>query len=106
MTIRSRSAPAALVAAMSRTHFDAKSDQFLSRLNIARRYGCGSSVKFCHLAQGDSDVYPRLAPTSEWDVAAGCAILAAVGNRTIEARRWEAYRTLTEELARRRPQWA
>jgi 3'(2'), 5'-bisphosphate nucleotidase len=36
-------------------------------------------VKFCHIAQGDADLYPRLAPTREWDIAAGCAILTAAG---------------------------
>ena len=36
-------------------------------------------MKFCHIAEGKADLYPRLAPTSEWDIAAGCAILAAAG---------------------------
>src|SRR4029079_4177008 len=78
-TIKTRSAPAELTAAISRTHLDPRSEEFLSRFKMAKRYGCGSSVKFCHLAQGDADIYPRLAPTSEWDIAAGCAILAAAG---------------------------
>jgi 3'(2'), 5'-bisphosphate nucleotidase len=77
--IRVRNAPAELTAAISRTHLDPNSEAFLSRLNVKQRYGCGSSVKFCHLAQGDADIYPRMAPTSEWDIAAGCAILAAAG---------------------------
>ena len=46
---------------------------------LSKRYLCGSSVKFCHLAQGEADIYPRLSPTHEWDIAAGCAILAAAG---------------------------
>ena len=46
---------------------------------------CGSSVKFCYLAQGEADVYPRLSPTREWDMAAGCAILAAAGGTVINA---------------------
>jgi len=70
-----------LTAALSRSHLDARSEEFLSRLKIGRRYGCGSSVKFCHIAQGDADIYPRLSPTSEWDVAAGAAILAAAGGK-------------------------
>jgi 3'(2'), 5'-bisphosphate nucleotidase len=77
--IKARPAPDELTAAISRTHLDPKSDEFLSRFKIARRYGCGSSVKFCHIAQGDADIYPRLAPTSEWDIAAGSAILTAAG---------------------------
>ncbi|HWC94248.1 MAG TPA: inositol monophosphatase family protein, partial [Pseudolabrys sp.] len=42
-------------------------------------YACGSSIKLCQLAQGDADLYPRLSPVCEWDIAAGCAILAAAG---------------------------
>jgi 3'(2'), 5'-bisphosphate nucleotidase len=40
---------------------------------------CGSALKFCRLAEGKVDIYPRLAPTSEWDVAAGHALVAAAG---------------------------
>jgi 3'(2'), 5'-bisphosphate nucleotidase len=83
-TIHARSAPAELVAATSRTHLDANSEAFLSGLKIRERYACGSSVKFCHLAQGDADIYPRLAPTCEWDIAAGCAILAAAGGKVTD----------------------
>lgn len=79
--IKTRAAPDEITAAISRTHLDARSEQFLSRFKIGKRYGCGSSVKFCHIAQGDADIYPRLAPTSEWDIAAGCAILTAAGGR-------------------------
>jgi 3'(2'), 5'-bisphosphate nucleotidase len=79
-TIHARTAPEdGLVAAVSRSHLDPQSDSFLARFNVARRYGCGSSIKFCHIAQGDADIYPRFAPTSEWDIAAGCAILTAAG---------------------------
>jgi 3'(2'), 5'-bisphosphate nucleotidase len=46
---------------------------------VAKRYLCGSSVKFCHIAEGGADVYPRLSPTCEWDIAAGYAILVAAG---------------------------
>jgi 3'(2'), 5'-bisphosphate nucleotidase len=81
VTIRTRPAPAALVAAVSRTHLDPNSEAFLSRLKVRERHTSGSSVKFCHLAQGDADVYPRLSPTCEWDVAAGCAILTAAGGK-------------------------
>jgi 3'(2'), 5'-bisphosphate nucleotidase len=80
-TIRTRPASSELVAAISRTHLDPNSEAFLSQLKIHERYACGSSVKFCHLAQGDADIYPRLAPTCEWDIAAGCAILMAAGGK-------------------------
>jgi 3'(2'), 5'-bisphosphate nucleotidase len=77
--IRTRPAPERLTVATSRTHLDDQTEDFLARLPLARRYLCGSAVKFCHLAQGDADLYPRLSPTREWDVAAGCAILVAAG---------------------------
>ena len=51
------------------------------------RIACGSSLKFCLLAEGSADLYPRLAPTSEWDIAAGHAVLAAAGGEVVRARR-------------------
>jgi 3'(2'), 5'-bisphosphate nucleotidase len=83
-TIRTRSAGSELTAAISRTHLDPNSEEFLSRFKIGKRYGCGSSVKFCHIAQGDADIYPRLAPTCEWDIAAGSAILTAAGGKVTD----------------------
>ncbi len=80
--IHVRKAPASLRAAISRTHLDPATEAFLSRLPVSDRYPCGSSVKFCHIAEGAADIYPRLAPTCEWDIAAGCAILAAAGGKT------------------------
>lgn len=77
--IRARPAPPRLTVATSRSHLDDMTEAFIARMPIGKRYMCGSSVKFCHLAQGDADIYPRFSPTSEWDIAAGCAILAAAG---------------------------
>jgi 3'(2'), 5'-bisphosphate nucleotidase len=77
--IRARPAPDRLIVATSRSHLDEATEDFLARLPVAKRFLCGSSVKFCYLAQGEADVYPRLSPTHEWDIAAGCAILAAAG---------------------------
>ena len=82
--IRTRPAPDRLIAATSRSHLDQATQAFLARLPLAKRFPCGSSVKFCYLAQGEADVYPRLAPTHEWDIAAGCAILAAAGGAVID----------------------
>jgi 3'(2'), 5'-bisphosphate nucleotidase len=56
-----------------------QTDAFLKHLPIARRISCGSSLKFCRIAEGRVDLYARLARTCEWDVAAGHAILAAAG---------------------------
>lgn len=77
--IHTRPAPERLVAAVSRSHLDAATEEYLSRLTLASRHPCGSSMKFCHIAEGAADIYPRLSPTSEWDIAAGCAILTAAG---------------------------
>jgi 3'(2'), 5'-bisphosphate nucleotidase len=49
------------------------------------RQELGSAVKFGRLAEGLVDIYPRLAPTSEWDVAAGCAVVAAAGGKVTDA---------------------
>lgn len=77
--IRTRPAPDRLVVAASRSHLDERTEDFIARLPVARRFLCGSAVKFCYVAQGEADVYPRLSPTHEWDIAAGCAILMAAG---------------------------
>lgn len=81
--IHTRPGPGRLTVATSRSHLDENTEDFLARLPLAKRYLCGSSVKFCYLAQGEADIYPRLSPTREWDVAAGCAILAAAGGAVI-----------------------
>ncbi len=80
VAIHCRRAPAnGFVAAVSRSHLDADSEAFLARLVISERITCGSALKLCRIAEGVADVYPRLAPTSEWDTAAGHAIVAAAG---------------------------
>lgn len=72
--------PSALV---SRAHLDAKTRDLLDALSVARRRGLGSSLKFCLIAEGKADLYPRLAPTMEWDTAAGHAVLAAAGGAVL-----------------------
>jgi 3'(2'), 5'-bisphosphate nucleotidase len=78
--IHTRSWPAGeRVAAVSRSHFDPASEAFLERIAPVQQVAAGSALKFCRLAEGAADVYPRLAPTSEWDVAAGHALVVAAG---------------------------
>jgi 3'(2'), 5'-bisphosphate nucleotidase len=77
--MRTRSAPSSLVAFASRSHLDAESDSFLKSLPIGETRFAGSSLKFCLIAEGLGDVYPRFAPTMEWDTAAGDAVLRAAG---------------------------
>ncbi|WP_137178618.1 3'(2'),5'-bisphosphate nucleotidase CysQ [Roseomonas sp. AR75] len=78
--IRARARPAkALVAVASRSHLDKDTEAFLTALPVGDRRSIGSSLKFCLVAEGEADVYPRLAPTMEWDTAAGQAVLEAAG---------------------------
>ena len=72
-----------LRAMASRSHLDAESEALIRRLPVASYRSAGSSLKFCVIAQGDGDVYPRLAPTMEWDTAAGHAVLTAAGGCVI-----------------------
>jgi 3'(2'), 5'-bisphosphate nucleotidase len=81
--IRVRPAPSRLIAAVSRSHLDPATEAFLDRLPVAERVASGSSLKFGLLAEGAADVYPRLAPTHEWDIAAGHAVLAAAGGTVV-----------------------
>jgi 3'(2'), 5'-bisphosphate nucleotidase len=67
------------VAAVSRSHFDTATDSFLASLGPIERTASGSAIKFCQIAEGTADVYPRLATTYEWDVAAGQALVVAAG---------------------------
>jgi 3'(2'), 5'-bisphosphate nucleotidase len=68
-----------LRAVASRSHLDAPTQGFLKERKIKNLRPAGSSLKFCFVACGEADVYPRLAPTMEWDTAAGHAILRAAG---------------------------
>ncbi len=78
--IKARRWPAqAPVAVVSRSHYDPATDAFLSRLPPVTHDSSGSSIKFCRIAEGVADVYPRLGTTCEWDIAAGHAIVAAAG---------------------------
>ncbi len=56
-------------------------DDFLGKFSVKDRVSCGSSLKFCTVASGKADLYPRFGPTSEWDTAAGHAVLIGAGGR-------------------------
>lgn len=80
-----RHAPAdAIVAIASRSHRDKLTDEYLSHYDIAELKAAGSSLKFCLVAAGEADLYPRHGPTMEWDTAAGDAVLRAAGGAVIE----------------------
>jgi 3'(2'), 5'-bisphosphate nucleotidase len=67
------------VAVMSRSHLDPDTEAFLARFTPITHSPSGSAIKFCQIAEGAADVYPRLATTCEWDVAAGHALIVAAG---------------------------
>jgi 3'(2'), 5'-bisphosphate nucleotidase len=71
--------PNELTVVISRSHLDARTQTYVDALPGARPLQNGSSLKFCRVAEGSADVYPRLAPTHDWDIAAGHAILTAAG---------------------------
>jgi len=77
-----RKAPAAgLAAVASKSHNTPETDAYLGQFSVADRVSVGSSLKFCLVAAGEADLYPRLAPTCEWDTGAGDAVLRAAGGK-------------------------
>jgi len=71
--------PQALVALTSQSHLNRATEAFLARYHVIERRALASSLKFGLIAKGEADFYPRIGPTSEWDTAAGHAVLAAAG---------------------------
>jgi 3'(2'), 5'-bisphosphate nucleotidase len=80
--ISARRPPAdGLTAVASRSHRTPETDAFLANYNVKEFRSIGSSLKFCLVAAGEADVYPRVGTTMEWDTAAGHAVLLAAGGR-------------------------
>ena len=80
--IRTRERSGTLVAVASKSHFTQNTADYLeAAVGVCEHLGIGSSLKFCVVAEGLADIYPRLGPTSEWDTAAGHAVLLAAGGR-------------------------
>ena len=71
----------ALRVVASRSHRDPATDDYIARYQVDAFHSAGSSLKFCLIASGEADLYPRLGRTMEWDTAAGHAVLAAAGGR-------------------------
>lgn len=76
--------PQALVAVASKSHRTPETDAYLNRLPIAESRAAGSSLKFCLVAEGSADIYPRFGATNEWDTAAGDAVLRAAGGGVVD----------------------
>jgi 3'(2'), 5'-bisphosphate nucleotidase len=77
--IRARPQPREVTVLVSRSHLDPRTQAYLDGLPRKRTIACGSALKFCRIAEGSADLYPRLAPTHDWDIAAGQAIVVAAG---------------------------
>ena len=73
-----------IIAIASKNHLSSKSETWLADRKIKNIISASSSIKFCAIAKGDADVYPRFSPTMEWDTAAGDAILTGAGGRVTE----------------------
>jgi len=69
----------------SRSHMNAETQAFIDRLNDPTLVSSGSSLKFMLLAEGKADVYPRFAPTMEWDTAAAHAVVNGVGLKVLQS---------------------
>jgi 3'(2'), 5'-bisphosphate nucleotidase len=83
--IQCRPMPArGLVAVASRSHRTAETDAFLARHDVAETITSGSSIKFCLVASGRADLYPRTGRTMEWDTAAGHAVVRFAGGRVTD----------------------
>lgn len=76
-TVPAPGAPLTVVESLS--HPSAELEEYLKTIPVARRVKAGSSLKFCWVAEGKADVYPRLGPTMEWDVAAGDCVYRQSG---------------------------
>ena len=72
-----------LTAVASKSHRSKETDDWLSKFNVAEITGAGSSLKFCLVAAGEADLYPRIGRTMEWDTAAGHAVVEAAGGRVL-----------------------
>lgn len=74
---------AALMVVASKSHRDQATDDYISRYAVKDMTSAGSSLKFCLLATGEADLYPRLGRTMEWDTAAGDAVLRGAGGHVV-----------------------
>ena len=82
----------ALMVVASKSHRDQATDDYIGRYHVRDMTSAGSSLKFCLVATGEADLYPRLGRTMEWDTAAGDAVLRGAGGKVV---RFDDHRPLT-----------
>lgn len=73
----------ALMVVASKSHRDAATDEYIGKYAVKDMKSAGSSLKFCLVATGEADLYPRLGRTMEWDTAAGDAVLRGAGGHVV-----------------------
>jgi 3'(2'), 5'-bisphosphate nucleotidase len=73
----------ALMVVASKSHRDKATDDYINKYAVKDMKSAGSSLKFCLIATGEADVYPRVGRTMEWDTAAGHAVLHGAGGRVV-----------------------
>lgn len=73
----------ALLVVASKSHRDQATDDYISKYAVKDSKSAGSSLKFCLVATGEADIYPRVGRTMEWDTAAGHAVLAGAGGKVV-----------------------
>ena len=74
---------AALMVVASKSHRDQATDDYIGKYGVKDMTSAGSSLKFCLVATGEADLYPRLGRTMEWDTAAGQAVLHGAGGQVV-----------------------
>ncbi len=74
---------AGLIVVASKSHRDQATDDYINKYTVKDSASAGSSLKFCLIATGEADLYPRVGRTMEWDTAAGHAVLAGAGGRVV-----------------------
>ena len=83
-SIQTRTSGKTLAVLTSRSHQDPDTEAFLKKVSVSELVRRGSSLKFCLIAAGQGDLYPRFGPTMEWDTAAGDAVLTAAGGAMLD----------------------
>ena len=72
-----------MLVVASKSHRDEATDTYINKYSVADMKSAGSSLKFCLIATGEADLYPRLGRTMEWDTAAGHAVLEGAGGQVL-----------------------
>lgn len=72
-----------LIVVASKSHSDQATEDYIAKYNVQDKRSAGSSLKFCLVATGEADIYPRIGRTMEWDTAAGQAVLLGAGGQVV-----------------------